>query len=89
MSFSPEWLALREPVDHRSISQPLRAKVAARLAGAAPVNVMDLGCGSGSNLRALADSLRQFQGVKTKDLLAARHEKLLSYGKFKEISPSE
>lgn len=39
--------------------------------------------------RALADSLRQFQGVKTKDLLAARHEKLMSYGKFKEITPSE
>lgn len=36
--------------------------------------------------RALADSLRQFQGVKTKDLLAARHEKLMSYGKFKEIN---
>lgn len=39
--------------------------------------------------RALADSLRQFQGMKTKDLLAARHEKLMSYGKFKEISQSE
>jgi acetyl-CoA carboxylase carboxyl transferase subunit alpha len=39
--------------------------------------------------RALADTLRQFQGVKTKDLLAARHEKLMGYGKFKEISPSE
>lgn len=39
--------------------------------------------------RALADTLRQFQGVKTKDLLAARHEKLMSYGKFKEILPSE
>ncbi len=39
--------------------------------------------------RALADSLRQFQGVKTKDLLASRHEKLMSYGKFKEISQSE
>ncbi len=39
--------------------------------------------------RALADSLRQFQGMKTKDLLTARHEKLMSYGKFKEISPSE
>jgi acetyl-CoA carboxylase carboxyl transferase subunit alpha len=39
--------------------------------------------------RALADTLRQFQGVKTKDLMAARHEKLMSYGKFKEISPSE
>ena len=39
--------------------------------------------------RALADSLRQFQGMKTKELLATRHEKLMSYGKFKEISPSE
>jgi acetyl-CoA carboxylase carboxyl transferase subunit alpha len=39
--------------------------------------------------RALADTLRQFQGIKTKDLLAARHDKLMSYGKFKEISPSE
>lgn len=39
--------------------------------------------------RALSDTLRQFQGMKTKDLLAARHERLMSYGKFKEISPSE
>lgn len=39
--------------------------------------------------RALADTMRQFQGMKTKDLLAARHEKLMSYGKFKEISDSE
>jgi acetyl-CoA carboxylase carboxyl transferase subunit alpha len=33
--------------------------------------------------RALADSLRQFQGMKIKDLLAARHARLLAYGKFK------
>jgi acetyl-CoA carboxylase carboxyl transferase subunit alpha len=39
--------------------------------------------------RALADSLRQFQGLKTKELLAARHEKLMSYGKFKEIASAE
>ena len=39
--------------------------------------------------RALADSLRQFQGMKTKDLLASRHEKLMSYGKFKEITEAE
>jgi len=39
--------------------------------------------------RALADSLRQFQGMKTKDLLDARHEKLMSYGKFKETTPAE
>jgi acetyl-CoA carboxylase carboxyl transferase subunit alpha len=32
--------------------------------------------------RALADALRQFSGVKTKELLASRHERLLSYGKF-------
>lgn len=39
--------------------------------------------------RALADSLRQFQGMKTKELLAMRHEKLMSYGKFKEISSND
>ncbi|SPE35861.1 acetyl-CoA carboxylase, carboxytransferase, alpha subunit [Burkholderiales bacterium] len=36
--------------------------------------------------RALTDALRQFQGVKTKDLLAARHTRLMGYGKFKETS---
>ncbi len=36
--------------------------------------------------RALADSLRQFQGMKTKELLAARHARLLGYGKFKETN---
>ena len=39
--------------------------------------------------RALADSLRQFQGMKTKDLLDARHAKLMAYGKFKETLPRE
>src|SRR5450830_1839618 len=39
--------------------------------------------------RALADSLRQFQGMKTRELLTARHEKLLSYGKFKETKLAE
>ncbi len=39
--------------------------------------------------RALADSLRQFQGMKTKDLLTARHQKLMSYGNFKEIASAE
>jgi len=36
--------------------------------------------------RGLGDSLRQFQGVKVKDLLAARHARLMGYGKFKETS---
>jgi acetyl-CoA carboxylase carboxyl transferase subunit alpha len=37
--------------------------------------------------RALGDSLRQFQGIKTRELLAARHARLLGYGKFKETTP--
>ncbi len=37
--------------------------------------------------RALADSLRQFQTMKTKELLAARQARLLGYGKFKETTP--
>ncbi|MBB5390799.1 MULTISPECIES: acetyl-CoA carboxylase carboxyltransferase subunit alpha [unclassified Herbaspirillum] len=39
--------------------------------------------------RALSDTLRQFQGMKTKELLAARHEKLMAYGKFKELNSAE
>ena len=37
--------------------------------------------------RALADSLRQFQSMKPKELLAARHARLLGHGKFKETTP--
>ncbi|MGB3428120.1 MAG: acetyl-CoA carboxylase carboxyltransferase subunit alpha [Burkholderiaceae bacterium] len=36
--------------------------------------------------RALADTLRQFQGLKTRELLNARHERLLAYGKFKSTT---
>ena len=36
--------------------------------------------------RSLADSLRQFQGVSLKDLLARRHERLMGYGKFKDTT---
>lgn len=34
--------------------------------------------------RALTDTLRQFQGMKTKELLDARYQKLMAYGNFKE-----
>ncbi|MFN7781096.1 MAG: acetyl-CoA carboxylase carboxyltransferase subunit alpha [Betaproteobacteria bacterium] len=36
--------------------------------------------------RALGDSLRQFAGIKTRELLAARQARLLAYGKFKETA---
>ena len=60
--FSPEWLALREPADHRARHQTLQQQVCTRLEVLArteqrAVRMIDLGCGSGSNLRALAGSL--------------------------------
>jgi acetyl-CoA carboxylase carboxyl transferase subunit alpha len=36
--------------------------------------------------RALADTLRQFQNLKTKELLSSRHARLLAYGKFKSTT---
>ena len=35
--------------------------------------------------RALGDALRQFQDVKSAELVKQRHERILAYGKFKEI----
>jgi acetyl-CoA carboxylase carboxyl transferase subunit alpha len=37
--------------------------------------------------RALADSLRQFQGMSVNDLRERRFEKLMAYGKYKESLP--
>lgn len=60
--FSAQWLSLREPVDHAARSNrvvqamltDLRARHGDPLAA---LHVVDLGCGSGSNLRALAPLL--------------------------------
>src|SRR6202012_1398505 len=37
--------------------------------------------------RALADSLRQFQGMSVNDLRQRRFDRLMAYGKFKETTP--
>lgn len=55
--FDPAWLALREPADHRSRNVELASALAARFALRDTISVVDLGCGSGSNLRALAELL--------------------------------
>lgn len=59
--FSPDWLRLREPVDHRSRSGALLQKAAAYLSAKAEPVIYDLGAGAGSNLRgsALAFGARQ------------------------------
>ncbi|WP_437649772.1 class I SAM-dependent methyltransferase [Sorangium sp. So ce362] len=55
--FAVEWLALREPVDQRSRSGDLSSALAARLGARAQISVVDLGAGTGSNLRATAPLL--------------------------------
>ncbi|WP_304620241.1 class I SAM-dependent methyltransferase [Paracoccus sediminilitoris] len=52
MGFSPEWLSLREPVDRQARDDALMQR-AVRAAGSRPV-IMDLGCGTGSTLRAMS-----------------------------------
>ncbi|HXF53563.1 MAG TPA: class I SAM-dependent methyltransferase [Hyphomicrobiaceae bacterium] len=56
-SFTPHWLALREPVDRRSRNADLARHLADRFRDARSVSVVDLGCGTGSNLRATAPLL--------------------------------
>jgi SAM-dependent methyltransferase len=55
--FSAEWLRLREDADHRARDSGLVQRLAAYLAGRDKIVLLDLGCGTGSNLRALAPAL--------------------------------
>ncbi len=78
--FDPAWLALREPADHRARNAELASALAARFALRDRISVVDLGCGSGSNLRALAEILPTTQSWTLVDydpaLLAAARETL-------------
>ena len=62
-TFSADWLALREPADHAARATTLAERAADALqaqrarAAASAVRVIDLGSGSGSNLRYLAPRL--------------------------------
>jgi SAM-dependent methyltransferase len=55
--FSAEWLDRREPADHRSRNRKLERALAKHFDGWRPITVVDLGCGTGSNLRATAPLL--------------------------------
>ncbi len=85
--FSAQWLALREPADHRARHPGLCAQMTAYFNTAEsglgrtaerPFRMVDLGCGSGSNLRAIAPALPAHQHWTLVDydpalLMAARH----------------
>lgn len=78
--FDAGWLALREPVDHASRHAGLAGQVRDHFAGRGSLVVVDLGCGTGSNLRALAPYLppRQHWHLIDGDaaLLAAARQRL-------------
>jgi SAM-dependent methyltransferase len=61
MSFSPEWLALREPVDHASINSQVRESLRRYFTRHTSIRVVDLGCGTGSNVRGTAGALGRRQ----------------------------
>ena len=61
-TFTTDWLALREPVDHRSRASDLQASLLEWWRSFPRSRVLDLGCGTGSNLRFLAPRLPAGQG---------------------------
>lgn len=92
MSFSPEWLTLREPVDHRSRARALLEKLGAHLAKKSAVTIYDLGTGLGSNLRAIAPFLPAKQKWVLVDydpvLLSAASEAIAQWADFARGTPS-
>lgn len=55
--FSAPWLALRESADHRSRNVALARRLAGRFIDTPTLRIVDLGSGTGSNLRATAPHL--------------------------------
>jgi SAM-dependent methyltransferase len=72
--FSPDWLALREPADHRARNRDLLARLEQAFSGHDSVTVLDLGCGAGSNLRATAPYLP----LRQRWILVDHDDKLLA-----------
>jgi len=81
--FSPDWLALREPADIRARDPQLLATLAQHLANRNGLEVVDLGCGTGSNLRSTAPALGPGQRWTLVDydprLLASARETLRAW----------
>jgi hypothetical protein len=67
MSFSAEWLALREPFDLRARHRGVLRQAATSLAGRRAVTIVDLACGTGATMRALAPHLRMHQSWRLFD----------------------
>ncbi len=81
--FSREWLALREPADTAARNKDIANAVAARFALRESIDVVDLGCGTGANLRATSSLLPNRQSWRLVDsnqaLLAAARDELTAW----------
>lgn len=55
--FTADWLSLREPYDARARNREVRDAVAKAFAGRHSLSIVDLACGTGATLRALAEHL--------------------------------
>ncbi|QWE14245.1 class I SAM-dependent methyltransferase [Polynucleobacter sp. AP-Sving-400A-A2] len=90
-SFSTDWLSLRESADHRSRNPVLQEQVLRYLEKISnlkngPIHIVDLGSGTGSNLRALAPLIHHNQNWTLIDydplLLTAAREKICIWADY-------
>lgn len=81
--FSTDWLSLREAADHRARCSETADALSARFAQRSSIRIVDLGCGTGSNLRATAPLLPSQQTWRLidhdPDLLTAARERLAQW----------
>ncbi|WP_159730698.1 SAM-dependent methyltransferase [Methylosinus sp. Ce-a6] len=88
--FSAEWLDLREAADRAARNAALRDAVARAFARREHLAIVDLACGSGSNLRGLAEFLPARQRWRLVDhdpaLLAAASARLVAWADAAEES---
>ena len=90
--FSAEWLGLREPADAAARSERLLQTVAARFALETNLTVLDVGAGTGSNARYLAERLHPQQQWLLVDhdpsLLIEASQRLRAWGEARGLSVS-
>ena len=91
-SFSPDWLFLREPADHRARNADVCEAAVAAFKEHQQISIVDLACGTGSNLRGLAPLLPLNQTWSLVDsdpvLLSAAQARLIAVAdNVKSIDP--